>query len=204
MAKACDFGWLKAAVLAMVFLVCGAVVPGEEGAETAVTGERGSWSDYSLIAQRNIFSRNRGRRAAPRSRNDAEDLPQRAAAPPAESYMVLKGIVAAGTTFAAFIEDTRTGEVHRVGSGAAIARGTVKIESLDTLAFRQEDKELRVAVGQTLAGGSSRTVLTLDNIMQWSASAPAVPVATTPAPASEDEAEMLRRLLERRRQQLGE
>lgn len=176
-----------------------------EGDAPPADNPPGLWADYSLIAQRNIFSRNRGRRAERTVRNEAEEAPQPTVLAP-ESYMVLKGIVAAGRTFAAFIEDTRTSEVFRLAVGGMIASGEVTHLTLDSIVYKQEEKESTILVGQTLAGGSGQVVLTFENIMQWSttpsAATPGSSAGTT-APASEDEAAILKKLLERRKQELG-
>jgi hypothetical protein len=177
-----------------------------EGDEQPADARQASWSDYSIVTQRNIFSRNRGRRAERSPGNGAREAPAPVTLAP-ESYMVLKGIVAAGRTFAAFIEDTRTNEVFRVMAGGAIGAGTVTTLTLDSIVYKQRDKESSILVGQTLLGASGQTVLTFDNLMQWSTTEPtATPGGTAPAAetTSEAEAETLKKLLERRKQQLGE
>jgi len=196
--------WVRAAVVFVA--AAGGFLWAAEGDEQPADSRQASWSDYSLVTQRNIFSRNRGRRAERSPGNDAREAPQAVALAP-ESYMVLKGIVAAGRTFAAFIEDTRTNEVFRVTAGGTIGAGTVTALTLDSIVYRQQDKEATILVGQTLLGASGQTVLTFDNLMQWSTTeTAATPGGAAPAAeaTSEAEAEMKRKLLERRKQELGE
>ncbi len=190
---------------ALMLLAAAGVLSAAEGDEAPAADGQGSWSDYGIIMQRNIFSRNRGRRTERAARDDSREAPAPVVLS-SESYMVLKGIVAAGTRFAAFIEDTRTSEVYRIESGEAIAGGSVKTATLDSIVFEKDDKESAIGIGQTLSGASAQTVLTFDNLMQWSAGASGTAGSSGAAAesTSEEEAEILRKLLERRKQELGE
>lgn len=177
-----------------------------DGNEPPVTVERSAieqntWASYQIILQRNIFSRQRGpirRRRVERTRRTVTRNP--------ESYHILKGIVQEGGTFIAFIENTQNNTVFRLREGESIARGAVKNFTLDSIEYQLEDKTVSVALGRDLEGGQG--ALSLNRLMEYSAttSTPvsdpnAAPEETT---TSEEEAEILKKLMEQRKQQLGQ
>jgi hypothetical protein len=161
------------------------------------------WADYGIILRRNIFSR---QRTAPRPRVEPVERPP-VPVPNPEAYFLLRGIVREGEAFLAFIEDTQSGEVLRLRPGDSVARGAVKALTLDELEYEMEDKTVTVRMGLDLEGGHgvATAVRTMD-LPQLST--PAGPSATMPAgptrTPSGDEAGILRRLMEQRRQQLGQ
>ena len=161
-----------------------------------------SWASFDIILKRNIFSRQR--RPARR-----EEQVERAAppAPNVESYYVLRGVVQENDDFIAFIEDTQTGTVLRLRRGDPVARGTIKALTLDGLEYQMEDKAVRVELGLDLEGGHGSS--TSSQMMDFTAiPAPSTTgqPAQTPAatPPSGAEADILKRLMEQRRQQLGQ
>ncbi len=158
------------------------------------------WATFKVIVERNMFSRQRG--AAERRQRRTEERP--VAVPDPESYCRLRGIVQENGTFVAFVEDTRSGETHKLGQGGAIARGSIESLDLDSIVYRLEDRTITVAIGQDLLGG--RGAVTMTELMEWtplpSPSSSGAP--TTPAAPSGDEADILRQLLERRKQELGQ
>lgn len=172
----------------------------------AVRGQNASeqkdvWAKYDIILTRNIFSRNR---QAFRPRETREE-PQQVAMPNPESYYILKGIVQEDNEFTAFLEDKRDGGVLRLRQGDEIARGVIKTLNLDALEYEMGDQVTTVRLGYDLEGGYG--AVTSADLMEWSQT----PATTTqPAqsgpqpPPSGDEAEILRRLMEQRKQQLGQ
>ncbi|MBN2314613.1 MAG: hypothetical protein JXM79_11840 [Sedimentisphaerales bacterium] len=175
-----------------------------DGNEPPVTVERSTdvqntWASYQIILQRNIFSRQRGpvrQRRAERPRPVITRNP--------ESYHILKGIVQEDGTFIAFIENTQNSTVFRLREGEGVARGTVKNFTLDSIEYQQGDQTVSVALGRDLEGGQG--TLSLNQLMELSASSSSVsdpnaaPKATV---TSEEEAEILKKLMEQRQQQLG-
>jgi hypothetical protein len=158
------------------------------------------WAVYKVIVQRNMFSRQRG--AAERRQRQEER--QVVTVPDPESYYRLRGIAQENGTFIAFVEDTRTSETLKLRQGAAVARGSIESLDLDSIVFRLEDRTINVAIGQDLLGGHG--AVTMTELMQWT---PATSTSTTgqeasPAAPTGDEAEILRQLLERRKQELGQ
>jgi len=170
-------------------------------AEPNAAEQADRWAKYDIILQRNIFSRTRvsARRAEREQQRPAVVVPN------PESYHLLKGVGQEDGQFIAFVEDTRSGIVLRLRQGDAAARGTVKALTLDTLEYEMEGQSVAVSIGSDLEGGQG--AITAEQLMEWSQTAAptAQPAEGSPAPApSGDEAEILRKLMEQRRQQLGQ
>lgn len=158
-----------------------------------------AWAAYKVIVDRNMFSRQRGR--ADRRQRDAER--EVVTVPDPESYFRLRGIAQENGTFIAFVEDTRRGETLKLRQGDAVARGSIESLDLDSLVFRMEDRTITVAIGQDLLGGHG--AVTMNELMQWTP-APSTPTSgqpATPAVPAGAEADILRQLMERRRQELN-
>jgi hypothetical protein len=164
---------------------------------------QGTWAAYQVILQRNIFSRQRG---PVRQRRD--DRPQPVITRNLESYLLLKGIVQEGGTFIAFIENTQNNTVLRLRDGDNVARGIVKNFTLESIEYQLEDKTISVGLGRDLEGGQG--TLSMSQLMELSAAASSPAVSDPNAPPkqetapSEEEAAILRKLMEQRRQQLGQ
>ena len=91
-----------------------------------------------------------------------------------------------------------------VREGDSVARGIVKTFNLDTIEYHFEDRKFTVAMGYDLEGG--RGAVTFNQMYELSqaytpTSQEASEESSTP---SADEAEILKQLMERRRQQLGQ
>jgi hypothetical protein len=164
------------------------------------TAEQNTWAQYQIILQCNIFSRQRG----PIRQRSAE-RPRPVITRNLESYLVLKGIVQEGGTFIAFIENTQNSTVLRLREGENVARGTVKNFSLDSIEYQLGDSTINVTIGHDLEGGQG--TLPMSRLLQMSATTPTASdpnaPATQPAPSG-DEADILKRLMEQRKQQLGQ
>jgi len=160
-----------------------------------------SWDSYKVIVERNMFSRQRGA-AERRQRDEAQQV---LTVPDPESYYRLRGIAQEDGTFIAFIEDTRSSETLKVRQGEAVARGSIELLDLDSVTFRLDDRTIPVAIGQDLLGGQG--AVTMSELMEWTPAPSASTGSQEAAPAAAptgDEAEILRQLLERRRQELGQ
>jgi len=189
--------------------------PDEITMESLTDEESGPLARYSIILQRNIFSRQR----TPFRPRDRSAESQVVAVPNPETHFVLKGVVQENNQFIAFIEDTQGGGVLRLRQGDPVARGTIKTLSLDALEYQLEDKTISVRLGCDLEGTRApvAVTVTVDEVpilSQTPAPAPTgAPASTatqqpktvqqTPAPAG-NEADILKRLMEQRRQQLGQ
>jgi len=194
---------------ALVLLLSAAVAPAltawsasgaRQGREP--TGRQDAWAKYEIILNRNIFSRNR---QPLRARRAVEEEPKPMVLPDPESYYILKGIVQEDREFIAFVEDKRDGSILRLRTGDAVARGTVKTLSLDMLEYEMADQVTAVKLGFDLQGGYG--AVTATDLMEWSqtSTTPAAPVPSGQEPVpSADEADILKRLMEQRKQQLGQ
>jgi hypothetical protein len=163
------------------------------------TAVQNSWSRYQIILQRNIFSRQRGPIRQRRARNRAIVTRN------PESYLVLKGLVQEDDTFIAFVENTQNNTVLTLREGDSIARGTVKKFTLDSIEYYLEGKAINVTLGRDLEG--EQGTLSMNRLMELSATSAPVSDPNAPsdeAPPSDEEAEILKKLMEQRRQQLGQ
>lgn len=118
--------------------------------KAATDAKPGTWDAYRLLAQRNIFVRDR---RLPRT---DRRLPTRSAA--AESAMdadrqvVLTGITKQGDEFVAFFENLRTGKTLRAPAGTTVGAGTLKAIGLNDVAYERGGKTARITIGYSLAG----------------------------------------------------
>jgi len=157
------------------------------------------WALYKVVVERNMFSRQRG--ATQRRQRDAER--EIVTIPDPESYYRLRGITQEDGTFIAFVEDTRLSETLKLRQGDAVARGTIESLDLDSIVYRLEDRTIPVAMGQDLLGG--RGAVTMTELMEWTPALPSTSgQAATPSAPAGNEADVLKQLLERRRQELGQ
>lgn len=160
---------------------------GSTSAFAAETGSsRGDWAKYEILIERNVFSR---ARHSPRP----ESARAPTAAPPAESYVVLKGVVQVDDGFVAFMEDVRGG-TKTVSAGDELAGGTVKRIHLDGLVFSKDGKTREVEIGGRLGERTGAAPLP--------ATAGARPSAPTAA-GSKGAASVLEMLRLRRQKELG-
>jgi hypothetical protein len=176
------------------------------------------WAKYQIILDRNIFSRQRG--PVRRPGEDAEAGP--VAVPNPETHFILKGVVQENNEFIAFIEDTQAGTVLRLRRDDRIARGAIKALTLDGIDYQLEERTTAVKLGYDLEGNlgpvsvpavvsqpaptAPAAAAQSGGATRPAASAPSVtsaPAGQQPAPAG-DEADILKRLMEQRKQQLGQ
>ncbi len=171
--------------------------PSTVSVDPNATEPQGSWASFDIILKRNIFSRQRTparqRQEVPETRHVVTRNP--------ESYYVLKGVVQENDDFIAFIEDTQSGTVLRLHRGDPVARGAIKTLTLDGLEYQMEDKTFVVRLGLDLEGGHG--VLTTRQMLDL-ASMPASSTSGQTTENSPETADILKRLMEQRRQQMGQ
>ncbi len=165
-----------------------------------------TWKDYSVIAERNIFSKNRSKRTES-FLNRTQARP--AAAGKEESYLILRGITKHGADYTAFIEDSRTMEVKMLKKGAAVAGGTVSEINMDYLKFESEGKSITVKMGMALEGREAAVMPAYTpavgvTIQQGMTRSVPKTVSNTDSSESDDKKSILQRLKERRKKELGE
>ena len=179
---------------------------GQPGSSSGAAGEsvagaarsQDRWATYDVILRRNIFSR---QRIAPRPEGEQTQV----VVPDPETYFVLRGVVQQNDEFIAFIEDTQGGRVLRLRRNDSVARGVIKSLSLDSVEYQFGDKTTAISMGSNLQGG--RGAVITDEMSDWpQISVPAAQPGGTAQPQmpSGDESEILKRLMEQRRQQLGQ
>lgn len=158
------------------------------------------WAKYDIILTRNMFSR---QRIPPPSGEPIVEPPK--PMPNPESYLLLKGVAQENNQFIAFVEDKQSGSVLRLRQGDHVARGTIKSVNLDGLEYQLGDQTTSVSMGFDLEGRHG--AVTAGDLASYSpTAAAAVQGASTGQPAAPpaDEAEILKRLMEQRKQQLGQ
>ncbi|HUV65445.1 MAG TPA: hypothetical protein VMW24_16230 [Sedimentisphaerales bacterium] len=171
------------------------------GQDTTAAGPQDTWAKYQIILQRNIFSRQRG----PIRQSQRITRTRPVVVPNPESYFLLKGIVQEGGKFIAFLEDTQGNGVLKLREGDSVARGVLKNFTLDSIEYQLAEQVVSVALGQDLEGGQG--AMTMSRLLELSATSSLTgdPNATMEAPTlSGDEAEILKKLMEQRKQQLGQ
>lgn len=171
------------------------------------SNENDLWSQFKVIVERNIFSRQRGRNRRRPERSLEPERPRYV--PSEESRIVLKGIARENGQCVAFFEDTRSSQILRIRTGQAIARGKIEALTLDHAIFHYRDQTRIVTVGQNLEGQYGSGGIELSDMMEWSQTTAASSTATesagsTPEASSAEESDILKKLMERRRQQLGD
>ncbi len=150
---------------------------------------RPAWESYGVLAERNIFSRER-RSVVARQEPDAVPLP-----PPPERFVVLTGIAGRGDRYVAFLENIRTGATIAARDGDALLEGRIKSVTLDMIEYQKDDHVEVVGIGGTLEGGKAGAT--------GSALSPSGTSATDQAPvAGSAEAEILERLRQKREKEL--
>jgi hypothetical protein len=157
------------------------------------------WAKFDIILTRNMFSRDR----IPARRGPVVE--EKKFMPNPESYFLLKGVVQENKQFIAFVEDKQSGSVLRLHEGDKVARGTIKSLNLDGLEYQLADKTTTVSLGFDLEGGHG--AVTAGDLASFSpTAAPAGKGQSTGGQAapSAGEAEILKRLMEQRKQQLGQ
>lgn len=161
--------------------------------------QQDSWAGFEIILKRNIFSRQR-MPARQNTQEAAVRSPVVTRNP--EAYYILKGVVQENDDFIAFIENSQAGTVLQLRRGDPVARGAIKTLTLDGLEYQMEDNApVVVRLGQDLEGGAG--VLTSSQMYEL-ASMPAPSTPSQSTESSADTAEIVKRLMEQRKQQMGQ
>jgi hypothetical protein len=121
-----------------------------QGEETKVAVSK-SWDDYKVIAEKNIFSRNRTKTVV------LTEEQRQAMAVPEQRYHTLRGITKQANGYVSFIEDSRTSGVTRYRKGDAVAEGKIADITLDNISYKNSGKTLKVEIGMNLEGQISAT-----------------------------------------------
>jgi len=188
----------SAVVLGFVIVTWSSPIVGQD---TTAPEPQDAWTQYQIILQRNIFSRQRG----PIRQAQFGERPTAIVTANPESYFLLKGIVQEGGKFIAFLEDNRSNTVLRLREGDSAARGTVGNFTLDSIEYQLDDRTISIPLGRDLEGGQG--AVTINRMLELSATAAATGSQKSTSAEqvpSADDAEMLKKLMEQRKQQLAQ
>jgi hypothetical protein len=108
-----------------------------------------------------------------------------------ETGLIFNGVTKTANTIDALVEDTVSSRVLTVKPGDAVARGTVKSITFDTLEYESGGKVIQVHIGQNFTGNEVDT------------STIPTAAATAPAPTGASPEDILERLRQKRLQELG-
>jgi hypothetical protein len=158
------------------------------------------WDKYKIILARNMFSRDR----VP-VQEQRKSRPGPTVNP--ESYFLLRAVVQEDNRFLAFVEDKQSGSVLRLREGDHVARGQIKSLTLDSLEYQLQDKVTSINLGYDLEGGHG--AVTASDIANFtpptaSSASPGATSTTPTAAPTAGEDEILKRLMEQRKQQMGQ
>jgi hypothetical protein len=200
------------AALAGCFLAFLMLFPAVAWCDDESSDDKGSWEDYKVVSERNIFSRNR----RVRTNTPVQEVTKTPTVTQSEqSYYVLRGVAREKNVFTSFIEDSRSSSINKVKVGEAVGGGTILSASLDDISFDLEGVATQVAIGQTLEGKTPTTSSQYSygsgyysqpsSYSTTATSQQTVSTTTTQTTVSDDEAkDILQRLKERRKKELGE
>lgn len=178
----------RATMLLVAALVLWCASSGGAPAPQEMPAESG-WKKYSVLAERNIFSRDRGRREPAQT---AEPKIQRQV----HSTIVLTGVVKRGGVFTAFLEDVVTNETRKVQVGEAVDEGKVTKIEVDHIDYEKGGKTTKVELGADLGGDG------ISSATEAAASGAAAGGKSVTRPTG-DESAILKRLRERRQRELS-
>ena len=165
----------------------------------AKTGAGVSFDEYRVIAEQNIYLKDRRQATRPPGRF-ASILRPEPPPPSPEENIVLTGIVRHGDEYVAFFEDRRSGATLRVRRGQVLLGGSVGTISLDFVEYIRSGQVARIDIGENLAkraSGPAAAPTVAQQTEGETAVAPARPAA------SGDEASILEMLRKRRQQEMG-
>jgi type II secretory pathway component PulC len=166
------------------------------------TAPSSSYEDYKIVYEKNIFSRLRytppaQSREAGGTRKETVVL----------SLYVLRGVAVETQNRLAFIEDEISGQSRRLTVGDMILEGTITEIYPDRVVFRENDQSRDIRIGQEfdrLESVVERPIAgSAESPTQTAPASSAAPAKSSAPASSADEADVLKKLLERRKQEMG-
>ena len=158
----------------------------------------------SVLFRKSIFSRDRSR--PDRTATTGQTQPS---APPLtpEQSVAFRGVLCPDEEYVAFIENVQTGQITVVKHGDEIARGRVAGITLDGLQYDSGGKVLEIHLGQNLAGEIAASTSGGTFSTSPAVASPGGTSGTTgtgtPPPSDASQAEIIKRMRERRLQSGG-
>ncbi|MCK5565369.1 MAG: hypothetical protein KAJ07_08990 [Planctomycetes bacterium] len=157
---------------------------------------KNTYDKYKVIYKQNIFSKDR----LPPSQKQSQGTKQKTTT--VLSIYVLRGIAAeAGRSHKfAFVEEQISSQTQTAGIGTEILGGQIKDIQIDHVMFEKDGKTLKVRVGEEF--GTTSSTLMVDVAEADSTDASPKEEKTDEA-SSADEDDLLKKLMERRKSELG-
>ena len=151
-----------------------------------------SYDRYHVLVERNMFSRDRSQRSERRTERVQPVLPT------PEKSIFLKGIIQQNQACVAFLEDTRTGITTQARIGDSVAQGKLKSITTGQMEYELEGRVITVRIGENLEGEST-AAMSAHSLSQPASDSEAVPAAA----GRKDEAAILERMRQKRREEFG-
>jgi hypothetical protein len=164
-----------------------------------------SKESYSVIIQRNIFSKDRSARKPERVEVPKPD-PNTIDAPPDIAFVyVIRGVAIDSDKKIAFFENQSSGEFFQASIGEQIDGMVIKDIKANRVVFTKNQSQVEIMVGMDLSGvvinSAGNTATSESSGSSGSSSSPAGSGGVLPGIQGSDESEILRKMLERRKQQ---
>ena len=164
--------------------------------------DSGFMSQYSLILDRNVFTRNRGRKEPDIPRVERNVPPP----PPIQKSYVLIGISRWGEEYIAFVENNRYGDTQMYRIGNPVAEMKIKRITLDSIELEKGTKTITIQIGSDLTGGAQTSPLTIQELIDRAEGAgPSISASErieTSTTGTADTDDVLKKLMERRKKEL--
>lgn len=155
-----------------------------------------SYEQYTVIAERNIFSKDR---RPPRE----ERSPEQARKIQVLSIYVLRGIAGPPGDRIAFIEEQISGQTQRASIGTDLLDGQITDIKYDRVAYAKNEQTRYIRVGGEF--GKTETTVVAEASEEQSQEQVAPQAAPADSNAAEgDESDILKRLMERRKNEMGQ
>lgn len=182
-----------------LIIVCAGllVLPGqaEEGTEKS-SAKTFRYDDFKVIAQRNMFSRNR-RSYRPQPR--VERRPVRKSV--VLSVYVLKGVAVNDGQKVAFIEEEVSGETLRAIAGDEFLNGRITDVQFTHVLFEENDQTKTIGLGEMFA--RKETVSETPGDTEADASSETTTDSDTDSTEPSSGSDLLKKLMQRRKNELG-
>lgn len=160
-----------------------------------------SYDNYKAIYEKNIFSRNR---YTPLSRQGGGAVRKEKVV---LSLYVLRGVAVETQKCLAFVEDEISGQFKRLAVGQQLLNGTISEIHVDYVLFAEDEKTRTVRIGQEFDRIESEVERPADEASAGpEPNTPGVipsPVKNVQPASAQDEDAILKQMLERRRQEMG-
>ncbi len=138
----------------LIALIAPHVIAGILRAADAQPSRQDFRERYGVLADRNIFLKERGRPAATSRPSRFNSGGDRSRPTPEQTY-VLTGIVEEQGQYRAYVEDLNRSKFIRLNVGDPVARGKVERIEIDGIQYAVEGQATRIEIGQNLTGGKS-------------------------------------------------